>query len=69
MKQKWRIRNIQNTFARRVVICLCILPTVIILLILACLAGIIEGLKELNRSITEFLGGFPSIVKKTWRKG
>ena len=69
MKLEWRIRNIKNTFVRRVVICLCILPTVIILFILACLAGIIEGLKELNRSIKEFLGGFPSLVKKTWGKG
>ncbi len=43
MKQYFYIGNIKNTFTRRFVLCLCVLPWIFFLMMLACLAGIIEG--------------------------
>ena len=68
MKQYFYIGNIKTTLTRRYVLCLCVLPAIIILIMLACLAGIIEGLEKFYQSAKEFSFDMFRVFKKTWKK-
>ena len=68
MKKYFYICNIKNTFIRRFVLCLCVLPGIFLLMMLACLAGIIEGLEEFYQSAKEFSFDMFRVFKKTWEK-
>lgn len=68
MKRDWCIEYIINTVIGRCVLCLCLLPAIIMLLVLVCFWAMIGGLHDFYKDIKEVLGDLFLMFKKLVEK-